>query len=139
MAETKTITFKPNIFSKEHKIVFDKEFIELYKSPDDNNPIKFTKLEFDAFRFGVKWIRGYKVIFGRINCIDLKNSEGVIMKIRLTSIYKVNLKKINEKYASIINLILEYYISDIVSQYLKFFNYKQLFSILNVHFDQEGI
>jgi len=57
----------------------------------------------------------------------------------MTSVYKINAKKLNEKYRSLINIMLEYYASEMVSQYLKLFNYKQPFSILNVHFGQLGI
>jgi hypothetical protein len=139
MKERKEIKFKPTFFSKEHLLIFDPEFIELYTSPNDNDPVRFSKFEIDAFRFGVTWIRGYKTIFGRVNCIDIKSSTDEIIKIRLTSLYKIRLKQLQKKYSDILNSILQYYMSDIVGNYLRLFNHKQPFSILNVHFNQNGI
>ncbi len=139
MNERTEVRFKPAIFSKEHKMILDPEFIELYKDENDTSPVRFSKLEFDAFRFGIKWLRGYKTIFGRVYCIDIRSATEEIIKIRLTSVYGVGRKTLGKKYNEIITAILKLYISDIIGQYLKTFNYKQPFSILNIHFDQEGI
>ena len=139
MSEAREIKFKPAIFSKERRIILHPEFMEFYKSPEDTEPVKFSKLEIDAFRFGIKWLRGYKLIFGRIYCVDIKSATGNIIKIRMTSVYKIRAKKLHEKYSSLINIILQYYASEMVAHYLKMFNYKQPFSILNVHFNQSGI
>ncbi|HEY2726489.1 MAG TPA: hypothetical protein VGI61_04915, partial [Parafilimonas sp.] len=92
-----------------------------------------------GFRFVIKWLRGYKLIFGRVYCVDIKSATGSIIKMRMTSVYKINIKKLHAKYKSLLNIILEYYASEMVGQYLKLFNYKQPFSILNVHFGQLGI
>ncbi|MEP6466641.1 MAG: hypothetical protein ABJB05_10070 [Parafilimonas sp.] len=99
----------------------------------------FSKLEVDAFRFGIKWLRGYRFIFGRVYCIDIKSATETIIKIRMTSVYKINVKKLHEKYYTLLNIMLEFYASEMVGQYIKTFNYKQPFSILNVHFNQSGI
>ena len=47
--------------------------------------------------------------------------------------------KLREKYSAIINTVFSFYFYESVIQYLKMFNYKQSFSILNVDFNQEGI
>src|SRR6478609_8671662 len=125
----KEIKFKPTFFSKEHTLIFDPEFIELYRSSKDAEPLRFSKLEIDAFRFGVKWLRGYKTIFGRVSCIDIRSSSGEIIKIRLTSLYKIQLKQLHQKYSDIINCVLQYYMPDIVGNYLRLFTHKQPFSI----------
>ena len=137
--DRKEIKFQPTLFSKEHKLILDSEFIELYRYPEDREPTRFSKLEIDAFRFGVKWIRGYRTIFGRTNCIDVRSSTDEVISIRLTSIYKIRLRKINEKYKLIINIILNYYASEIINHYLRLFEIRQPFSILDVRFNQPGI
>jgi hypothetical protein len=139
MDEVQEIIFKPTFFSDEQKLILNPEFIKFYKSPEDVNPIRFSKLEIDGFRFGVKWLRGYQLVFGRIYCIDIKSATDTIIKIRLTSVYKIRVKELHKKYRLIVNAILQYYASKLVSQYLKLFNYKQPFSILNVYFSQLGI
>jgi hypothetical protein len=139
MDEVQEIIFKPTFFSDEQKLILNPEFIEFYKSPEDVNPIRFSKLEIDGFRFGVKWLRGYQLVFGRIYCIDIKSATDAIIKIRLTSFYKIRVKKLHKTYNLIVNAMLQYYASELVSQYLKLFNYKQPFSILNVYFSQLGI
>jgi len=131
MDEAQEIIFKPALFRDEQRLVLNPEFIEFYKSPEDINPIRFSKLEIDGFRFGVKWLRGYKIVFGRIYCVDIKSATEIIIKIRLTSVYKIGIKQMHKKYNLIIGAILQYYASELVGQYLKLFNYKQPFSILN--------
>lgn len=139
MNDRKEVAFKPTIFSNLHKLVLDREFIELYKSKDDQNPVRISNLEFDAFRFGVKWIRGYRTIFGRVNCIDIRSSTNVIIKIRLTSLYKIHLKPLNKKYREIVNTILKFYASEIIGHYLKLFNNKLGFTIITVDFSKLNI
>jgi hypothetical protein len=139
MDEVQEIIFKPTFFSDEQKLVLNPEFIEFYKSPEDVNPIRFSKLEIDGFRFGVKWLRGYQLVFGRVYCVDIKSTTGTIIKIRLTSVYKIRVKNLHKTYNLIVNAMLQYYASELVNQYLKLFNYKQPFSILNVYFSQLGI
>jgi hypothetical protein len=139
MDEVQEIIFKPAFFGDEQKLILNPEFIEFYKSPNDVNPIRFSKLEIDGFRFGVKWLRSYKLVFGRIYCVDIKSTSETIIKIRLTSVYKIRAKELHKKYNLIVSAMLQYYASELVSQYLKLFNYKQPFSILNVYFNQLGI
>ena len=139
MDEAQEIIFKPTLFRDEQRLILNPEFIEFYQSPEDINPIRFSKLEIDGFRFGVKWLRGYKIVFGRIYCVDIKSATEIIIKIRLTSVYKIGIKQMHKKYNLIIGAILQYYVSELVGQYLKLFNYKQPFSILNVYFNQLGI
>ena len=139
MSESTEITFKPTFFTKRQKIVLNPDFIEFYQSPEDRNPIKFSKLEIDGFRFGVRWVSGYQFYIGRIYCIDIKNTAGKIIKVRLKSMYKINVKQLRKKYNVITNTVFKFYFTDSVLQYLKAFNYKQPLSILNVQFNQTGI
>jgi len=139
VSESTEITFKPTFFTKRQKIVLNPDFIEFYQSPEDRNPIKFSKLEIDGFRFGVRWVSGYQFYIGRIYCIDIKNTAGKIIKVRLKSMYKINVKQLRKKYNVITNTVFKFYFTDSVLQYLKAFNYKQPLSILNVQFNQTGI
>lgn len=139
MNETTEILFKTTFFNEEQRIILDADYIEFYKSSTDKNPVKFSKLEIDAFRFGIKWISGYKFYIGRIYCIDIKNVTGTIIKIRLKSIYKIRVKELHAKYSLILNTVLNYYFSEVINQYVKLFNRKESFSILNIQFNQSDI
>ena len=72
-------------------------------------------------------------------CIDIRHLSGEIIKIRFKSMYKINVKSLNEKYGIIINTVFNYYFHETIYQYLKMFNLNQTFSILNVQFDLKGI
>ena len=139
MNETKEIIFKPAFFSRKQKLILNAEFIEFFKSPDDKTPIRFSKLEIDGMRFGIRWIRGYQFYIGRIYCVDIKNTAGAIIKFRLKSIYKINTNQLRKKYSIVLNTIFRYYFNEAIVQYLKMFTYKQPFFILNVQFKQDGI
>ena len=55
------------------------------------------------FDLELNGLRGYKVTFGRIYCIDIRDATGNIIKIRMTSIYKIRVKKLHGKYNAAIN------------------------------------
>jgi hypothetical protein len=139
MNERKEITFKPTVFSKEHKIILDPEFIEFYNDENDANPVRFSKFEIDGFRFGLRRVSGYQFYIGRVYCVDIKSVTSKTISIRFKTMYKINLKQIHEKYSIAINTVFKYYFHDTVFQYVNMFNNKQTFSILSIQFDQKGI
>ncbi|MEI9959520.1 MAG: hypothetical protein WDM90_25100 [Ferruginibacter sp.] len=91
---------KPSLFASPKKLSIQPAFIEF-------NNINFSKLEIAELRYGVKAIKGYRFVIGRTYCIDIRNTDGKIIKLRLSSLYSVRKKLLNEKYATIVNALFE--------------------------------
>lgn len=139
MRDTKEIIFKPTYSGIPQKLLMSADQVEFYKSLTDKHPFKFTKSEVFAMRFGIKALRDFGFSIGRIYCIDIKNNEGRVIKLRLTSKYKIRLQEQKKKYSEIINSVFSYYFSDAVINYMRMFKHHQNFSILNVLISPEGI
>jgi hypothetical protein len=136
MVERKEIIFKPTIFSAQHKLILDNEFIEFYKSPEDKDPIRFNRLEIDAIRYGVV---GSKFYFGMTFLLVIKSFEGKTIKFHLRSAYSIRNKELRTKYNLVLNTVISYYLSDTIYQYCKMLDDKTSFSMLNIHFSEHGI
>jgi len=131
---------KSSIFDRPRALVLLPEYLEF----DDNDlassiPTKFLKEDIEAFRYGVKWIRGYRFYIGRIYCIDIKGVSGQIIRIRLKSIYRIRRKLLGEKYVNIVNALFRYYFNDISRRYVELFQENQPFEILGVKVNSDGV
>jgi hypothetical protein len=120
------------MFDNEKLLMIEPGFIEF-----DNN--RWSKQEIAELCYGVKGIRGYSFVIGRIYCIDIKNTSGNIIKIRLKSLYRVRRKQLGEKYRLILSTLFENFINDISLSFIEKFKNKVEFTILGVTFTQEGI
>lgn len=139
MRETKEIIFKPTYTGIPQKLLMSADQVEFYKSLTDKHPYKFVKSEVYAMRFGIKAVREFGFNTGRVYCIDIKNNAGRIIKLRLTSKYKIKLQEQKKKYSEIINSVFSYYFSDAVVNYMRLFKHHQSFSILNITIMPDGI
>ena len=132
MIQPLKLFLKSTIFDKEKVLTIDPEFVEY-------DGINFSKFEIAEIRYGIKSINGYRFRIGRIYCIDIKSLNGNILKFRLKSLYRIRIKKLEEKYKLILNALFKNYLNDISLTYIKMFNDKIDFSILGVTFSQSGI
>jgi hypothetical protein len=127
MTSTIHLTVKPSIVEKERKLTIDDNFLEF-------NNKKFLKSEITGFRYGIKAIKGYRFVIGRIYCIDVQKVDGSVIKIRLKSLYRIKKHQLEEKYSLILNAISKNYIHDIINNYLLLFSNKIDFELLGVTF-----
>lgn len=104
---------------------------------DDNT--RFEKNEITAFRYGVKWIRGYQLVIGRIYVVEIQSSGKRTINIRLKSLYGINKKVIGKQYLAIVNAIADNYFDDIARSYLKQFENNEPFKVEDVYFNTEGL
>ena len=132
MAQTLQLVLKTTLFHKASPLLITPELVE-YR----NNSL--SKFEIAELRYGVKAIKGYRFVIGRIYCIDIKSLAGSVIKIRLTSLYRVRKNKLGEKYLLIVNTVIENFINNIARDLINNFNDKIDFDILGVVFTQEGI
>jgi len=134
------LSIKSSLFDRHRKLLVDKAFIEFDdKDLNSASPTKFLKHEVDSFRFGIKWIRGYKFIIGRIYCVDIKSVAGETIKIRLKSLYKVRRSQLAAKYSKIIAALYDNYFDDITRSYLSDFDNAKEIQILGVTFCEDGV
>jgi hypothetical protein len=132
MTQTLKLSLKSTLLSKEKILLIDPEFIEF----DNTN---FSKFEIAELRYGIKAIKGYRFVIGRIYCIDIKTLDEKIIKIRLKSLYRVRKHKLGEKYKIILKALFENFINDICQSFIDKFNNKVDFNLLGTTFTQNGV
>jgi hypothetical protein len=132
MSKSIELLVRPTIFDKEKTLIITPEFIEF----DNTN---LSKFEISELRYGVKAIKGYRFRIGRIYCIDVKNFTGTIVKIRLKSIYRINKKKLGQKYKIIVEALFENFFNDMSNSFIKNFYDGIEFDLAGIKFKKEGI
>jgi len=132
MAQLHEFIVKPSLFASPKKLSIHPAFIEF-------NNINFPKLEIAELRYGVKAINGYRFVIGRTYCIDIRNADGKIIKLRWSSLYSVRKKLLNQKYAAIVNALFENYFNEIITNFIQSFFDRASFILLGNTFTQEGI
>ena len=132
MAQTLKLSLKSSIFHKAKQLIIEPEYIEF----DDKS---FSKFDIAEMRYGIKAIKGYRFRIGRVYCIDIKNLDGSIIKIRLKSLYRIRRILLGKKYKQIVETLFDNFINDISLSYIKKFNDKVNFILLGNSFTQEGI
>jgi hypothetical protein len=134
------IIIKASIIDRHRKLCLNNEFIEFDdKDLIGSSPTRLFKSDITSLRHGVKWINGLQFVIGRIYCIDVKDREQNLIKIRLKSIYGIRKKEIGEKYLQIVKYLYDQYFNSIALEYLEKHDKAEEFEILGVVFIAEGI
>jgi hypothetical protein len=136
MSQPIELTIKSSILDKHRHLIIDPGYLEF---DDYEPPTRFEKDEITAFRYGVKWIRGYQFVIGRIYVIDILSSDKKIIKIRLKSLYGVNKSILHQKFVTIVNALADNYFDDISRSYLEKFDRNESIKVEDVFFNAEGI
>jgi hypothetical protein len=126
------LNLKSSIFHKPGVFTCEKDFVEF-------NRKKFKKSEIKDIRYGIKPINGYRFRIGRIYYVDIRNSEGEIIKIRLRSLYRINRISLWNKYKIILESLFDNHINDISLHYISKFNEGLSFNLLGNTISREGI
>ncbi len=138
MPQTLQIIIKSAIFDRERLLTINPAYIEFdNKELKYSVPVKFLKDDIVSFRHGVKWVTGF--IAASVYCIDICNTNGEIIEIRLKSIYGIRENEMAEKYSTILYGVYDNYFDDLSRGYLKEFEWGNEFSILDIHFTRKGI
>lgn len=101
--------------------------------------IDLLKEEPIQYRFGIKWIRGYKFIIGRKYQLFIRNNTGETVKISFGSYYGINKIPLFNQYIEILNQLWRSYFDGLVDQYLELFNQQVPFTLAGVEFEESGI
>lgn len=134
------VQIKTNVLDRNRKLIINSELIEFDDSGFVNTTIaKFSRGEVASFKYGVKLITGYSFTIGRIYCIDIKNLDDQVIKIRLVSLYGIRKKMLFKKFNEILNAFFETHHRDIVTYYLQIFETGIQVNILNTAFNQSEV
>ena len=98
-----------------------------------------SQAELLQYRFGVKWISGYKFIIGRKYQLFIRNNVGEMVKISFGSYYGINKIPMFNQYIEILNQLWRSYFDGLVDQYLEMFNQQVPFTLAGVEFEESGI
>lgn len=139
-SQTLELRIKSTILDRNRQLLLDPEYIQF----DDQDkvsepPTRFLTEEIEGFRYGVKAIRGYRFRIGRKYCIDIRDVSGRIMKIRLTSVYRVRVKQLNDKYASIVNYLYQCYFHPVTLAHYQQFQQGGNVELLGVSLNEDGV
>jgi hypothetical protein len=134
------LNIRSSILDRDRQLTITNEYIEFDdKDLPSEKPIRFLNSEIAAFRYGIKWIRGYQFVIGRIYCVDIKSTDARVIKLRLKSLYGINKKKITAKYSNIVNALYNNIFDNISRNYLNQFASSKEFEILGITFKTSGV
>jgi hypothetical protein len=136
-----TINFKSNLLIGPSKqLTISNEFIQLTKVGNTTEKaIRINKADIVAYRFGVKWIKGYAFTIGREYHIFIKDKAHGEMKISLQSLYGFKKAETSKYYSQIIRSMAEYYLKDIVEDYLQQFSEGKPITICGVQLTETDV
>lgn len=135
-----TVLIRSSVFDRDRQLIFSDEGIRFEESDLKGAPLKLIhKKSINGFRYGVKWIRGFEFVIGRIYCIDIMADNKTALKIRLKSLYGVRKILLSEKYSQIIRLLFDYFFEDILKQYAKNIDNGETISLLGTAISQKGL
>ena len=111
----------------------------------DNNdlvsaePTSIEKQNIESFRFGIDRIRGLYFNIGRTYRIEVRDHEGNIIKIRLSSIYGIRSGKLAIKYKQVYEALHNTYFNDLGLHYASLVNDSLSFRLAGAILTPEGI
>jgi hypothetical protein len=121
------------------KITFGPEGINIEKTRSFDPAVFIPGENINAFRYGVTWIDGYKVTFGRRYFIELKGFDNKIFRFKLVSLYCIKRDTYHKKWSEIFDQLWRNYFSNMLNYYVELFNVGQPFELAGVKFLFEGI
>lgn len=139
-SEFKTKIKKSFFTNNDRELIINFDMISFEEKYSVNTSLtQFNKSEIKDYRYGIKWIRGYKFIIGRDYQIFIRNHDNKVLKLNFKSFYGINRNIHSQKFASIVNSLWKFIFSEITSNFLERFQNKDEFTIGEVHFKEEGI
>lgn len=138
--QTINTTIKSSIFDRKRELIINPDYIAF----EDKDLITaqlttIKKAEIASFRYGIKWIKGYSFIIGRICCIDIRSNSNEIIKIRIKSVYGINKKAITEKFQQIAAALYDNFFDAVSLHYINQWEEGITIEISGVLFSEAGI
>ncbi|MCA6066356.1 hypothetical protein JI747_004140 [Chryseobacterium sp. RG1] len=137
----KTFTIVRGLFdTRKRSLMIDKNFIK-FENKDHNNDLFsiINKEDIAGIRYGIHFIRGYRMTIGREYQIFIRDQYGKELKIFFKLFYG---RKLNEKhtlYSDIVDALWEHFISDLVKNYLEKFRNNEECTIAGIRIFKDRI
>lgn len=131
----------PNFFSNKanKRFVLNDESLIMM---DDSKPDSYVEIPIGnirSFRFGINWIKGLYVSFGRQYLIEIKDNDDYIVPIKFYSYYGLRRGVYNEIYIQLIKAIWEHYFLQQARHYLNLYDLNLPIEINKLIINKTGI
>ena len=121
------------------QFVFDDEGFSIEKPLSYDLPEFIASEDISAFRYGVKFVKGYSFVIGRQFFIEIKDYQNKVTTIKLKSYYGIRRKTYHELWSNIFNKLWEHYFSNVYNYYIELYNLQQAFELAGIKFFETGI
>ena len=101
--------------------------------------ISFPKEDIEGFRYSVSFLSFYFFRVSKTYTIELRNSKGKIMVIRMHSFFGIQKKQVEQLFIEIYNKIYDVYFNDMVAHYLQLLNSGLTYSLAGAMISNEGL
>jgi len=131
----------PEFFGNKIKTLYiiNKDGITVKNANTDKVSLFIKAKSINAFRYGVKFARGYAFYIGRKYWIEIKYNEDEILKIALNSYYRLKRKVYESAWRNITQMVWTCYFVDFLKQHIVDFNEKQEFEIAGFAINTDGV
>jgi hypothetical protein len=130
------LLIKRGPLSASRLLTIDPLYIELEESLAN---IRFTKEDIEGFRYGVRHYHFYIIPVGRTYNIEIRDSQGKIMLIRMHTFFGINNKKIEKLFIDIYNKIHESFFNDMAFHYAQLLNGGLNYNLAGALLTHEGV
>jgi hypothetical protein len=100
---------------------------------------RFTKEDIEGLRYGVTLIRYYLIPISKTYNIEIKNSQGKIIPIRMHSLFGVGSQKNRNLFIQIHKQIQQSYFNDMAIHYVRLLNGGLTFELAGAFLTEEGV
>ncbi|WEK70792.1 MAG: hypothetical protein P0Y62_04360 [Candidatus Chryseobacterium colombiense] len=137
----KTFTIVRGLFdTRKRTLSIDQNSVK-FENKDRNNDL-FTTIsreDIAGIRYGIHFIRGYRMTIGREYQIFIRDTSNKELKIFFKLFYGRKLQEKHKLYADIVDELWNNFIDDLVKNYLEMFNRNEKFNISGIHIAKDKI
>jgi hypothetical protein len=101
--------------------------------------IRFTKEDIEGFRSGITGFRFYMIPISRTYNIEIKNSQGKIIFIRMHSFFGIGNRRIKKLFIQIYKKIQKAYFNEMAIHYVRLLNTGLTYELAGTMLSDEGI
>lgn len=139
MQKGKSVIDIPGFWGGTRRLYFQAEGLNIERLKSFDAPVFLPADDIAAFRFEIKWLRGYRVAIGRQYSIDIQRFSGQITSLKLRSIYGIKKQQYHQLWNDILQLLWQHYFVNLLNYYRELKNMGQYFELGGVQFHSYGI
>ncbi|WP_417369921.1 hypothetical protein [Flavobacterium beibuense] len=123
---------------RERQLIINNELIKFEDNRINKTFTTLPKEEIAEYRYGIHWYR-YRFVFGRKYNIEIKTTDGKILKIYFKSYLRYRLKDLHQQYCNILNALWDYHFEDMTEFYFSLLKQNIDFNVAGVRFSEKGL